>query len=121
MPVLLRVDGKCFSRYTKPLEEPFDEDFIDAMNLVGHALCEEIQGAQLAFVQSDEVSVLIHPGVEFMREPDELSARIAFIDFNGAEVLDSVYENGLDEQVILDGCSHTIQAMKELADWTKAL
>jgi tRNA(His) 5'-end guanylyltransferase len=60
MPVLLRVDGKCFSRYTKPLEEPFDEDFIDAMNLVGHALCEEIQGAQLAFVQSDEVSVLIH-------------------------------------------------------------
>jgi tRNA(His) guanylyltransferase len=34
---------------------------MQAMNEVALALCHELQGAQLAYVQSDEVSVLIHP------------------------------------------------------------
>lgn len=54
------MDGKAFSKYTKQLNKPFDRNFIGVMEDVAIELCREIQGAQLAFVQSDEVSVLVH-------------------------------------------------------------
>lgn len=60
LPLIIRVDGKAFSKYTKQLNKPFDRNFISVMEDVAIELCREIQGAQLAFVQSDEVSVLVH-------------------------------------------------------------
>lgn len=60
LPLIIRVDGKAFSKYTKQLNKPFDHNFISVMDDVAIELCREIQGAQLAFVQSDEVSVLVH-------------------------------------------------------------
>jgi tRNA(His) guanylyltransferase len=60
MPVILRVDGKAFHSYTRGLERPFSDPFVAAMNLVATDLCEEIQGSCLAYVQSDEISVLVH-------------------------------------------------------------
>ena len=59
-PVLIRVDGKAFHTYTRGLERPFDQGLIEAMWETARVLCSEIQGAQLAFVQSDEISILIH-------------------------------------------------------------
>lgn len=38
---------------------PFDADLIEWMDKVGQALCFEMAGARLAFVQSDEASVLL--------------------------------------------------------------
>jgi tRNA(His) guanylyltransferase len=60
MPVILRVDGKAFHTVTKGCVRPFDEHLMGLMNEVAVRLCEEAQGAVLAFVQSDEVSVLLH-------------------------------------------------------------
>ena len=60
MPVIVRVDGKGFHGVTRGCERPFDGRLIEMMNAVAKALCEEAQGAVLAFVQSDEVSVLLH-------------------------------------------------------------
>jgi tRNA(His) 5'-end guanylyltransferase len=61
MPMIVRVDGKAFSKYTARLpDKPFNRDFISLMEGVAVALCVEIQGAQLAYSQSDEVSVLVH-------------------------------------------------------------
>lgn len=60
MPVIIRVDGKGFHGVTRGCERPFDGRLIEMMNAVAKALCEEAQGAVLAFVQSDEVSVLLH-------------------------------------------------------------
>ena len=56
---ILRVDGKAFHTLTKNCERPFDAVFAALMNEVAKTLCEEIQGAKLGFVQSDEVSVLL--------------------------------------------------------------
>jgi tRNA(His) guanylyltransferase len=61
MPVIIRVDGKAFHTFTKEMKRPFDEDFETSMDIVALALCKEIGGAELAYVQSDEVSVLVHP------------------------------------------------------------
>ena len=60
MPVIVRVDGKAFHAYARACERPFDERLMRAMDEVALALCEEAQGAALAYVQSDEVSVLLH-------------------------------------------------------------
>jgi tRNA(His) guanylyltransferase len=60
VPVIIRVDGKAFHSYTKGLDRPWDERLITAMDSVGIQLCHYIDGAQLAYIQSDEISILIH-------------------------------------------------------------
>ena len=70
MPIIVRVDGKAFSKYTKQLPgKPFDRNFISVMESVAIELCREIQGAQVAFAQSDEISVLVHGYKKFESEP----------------------------------------------------
>lgn len=60
MPVVIRVDGKCFHSYTRGLARPFDKNLVRVMNSAALELCLELQGARLAYVQSDEISVLLH-------------------------------------------------------------
>lgn len=60
--MVIRVDGRAFHTYTKGAKEPFDEMLQSAMNEVARDLCENIQGARIAYVQSDEVSVVVVPG-----------------------------------------------------------
>jgi tRNA(His) guanylyltransferase len=56
---IIRVDGKAFHTYTKGLKEPFDEGLAEDMDLTACYLCKNIQGAKFAFVQSDEISILL--------------------------------------------------------------
>lgn len=60
-PFVIRVDGRAFHTYTKDCVAPFDIRFHEAMDNVGVALCEEIQGAVMAYIFSDEVSILVNP------------------------------------------------------------
>lgn len=60
MPVIVRIDGRAFHTYTKGCGRPFDDSLIDAMNACAIAVCEDAQGAALAYVQSDEISILLH-------------------------------------------------------------
>ncbi len=55
--MLLRADGRSFHTYTRSCKRPFDDDLMAAMDLTAIALCEEIQGAKLGYVQSDEITV----------------------------------------------------------------
>lgn len=59
MPVILRLDGKAFHTVTKSCERPFDQHFTAAMDVTAAELIESIQGAKLAYVQSDEISILL--------------------------------------------------------------
>lgn len=60
MPVVLRVDGKSFHTWTRRYSRPFDGNFMALMDAVAMRLCSECQGARLAYVQSDEISLLLH-------------------------------------------------------------
>lgn len=57
--IVIRVDGRAFHTFTRNCERPFDRELIADMNATAVALCDKISGAQFAFVQSDEVSVLV--------------------------------------------------------------
>ena len=59
IPVILRVDGKAFHTFTRHFERPFDREFYRLMQATALFLVKEIQGAQLAYGQSDEISILI--------------------------------------------------------------
>lgn len=58
-PVIMRIDGKCFNSFTKGMDRPFDENLNKMMRATTLKLCEEIQGAKCAYMQSDEISILI--------------------------------------------------------------
>lgn len=55
---VVRVDGKGFSKYTKGLEKPFDAKFSLDMAQTARYLAENVDGAVLAYTQSDEISVI---------------------------------------------------------------
>ena len=56
---IIRIDGKAFHTYTKGLNRPFDEQLVNDMDETACYLCSNIQGAKFAFVQSDEISILL--------------------------------------------------------------
>lgn len=58
--ILAHIDGRSFSRMVKnKFEKPFDNKFIEMMNQTAVYLCENVQGCQMAYTQSDEISLLI--------------------------------------------------------------
>ena len=58
-PVIMRIDGRAFHTLTKGCVKPFDEQLSLCMLETATELCKQIQGAKLAYVQSDEISILI--------------------------------------------------------------
>lgn len=56
---ILRIDGKAFHTYTKHLKKPFDHDLADDLDRAVIDSLSEIQGAQFAYCQSDEISILL--------------------------------------------------------------
>lgn len=56
---IIRVDGKAFHSYTRGLVRPFDEKLVNDMDETACHMCKNIQGAKFAFVQSDEISILL--------------------------------------------------------------
>lgn len=67
LPVVIRLDGKAFHTYTADLSSN-DPYFATAMETVAKALCASIMGAKLAYVQSDEISVLVNPWINLSSE-----------------------------------------------------
>lgn len=56
---IIRIDGKSFHTYTKGMIRPFDDGMIDDMDATAAYLCKNIMGAKFAFVQSDEISIVL--------------------------------------------------------------
>ena len=56
---ILRLDGKSFHSFCKKLIKPFDDGLINDMDETAIYLCKNIQGAKFAFVQSDEITILL--------------------------------------------------------------
>lgn len=73
-PVIIRIDGKAFHTFTRGLERPFDELLHHVMVDTAAELVSQIQGAVLAYTQSDEISV-------FIRDWDTLNTD-AWFDYN---------------------------------------
>lgn len=63
LPVIVRLDGKCFSRYTKNMDRPYDIRLVNTMKEVTRFLVEETN-ALLGYTQSDEITLVYHSDEE---------------------------------------------------------
>ena len=71
-PMIIRLDGKTFHSVAKKLNfaKPFDEDLIQKIQFSVQNLCSEIQmNVKLAYMQSDEISLLLCDYDDFNTEP----------------------------------------------------
>jgi tRNA(His) 5'-end guanylyltransferase len=59
LPICVRIDGKCFSNFTRDLRRPFDERLHEAMCYTTQRLVEDT-GAKIGYTQSDEISLVIY-------------------------------------------------------------
>ncbi len=94
--VVIRVDGRSFSRFTKTrFDKPFDVRFRDAMIKAAQALVKEMQGIY-AYTESDEISVLFRP--EWTLFDRELEKLISI----SASVASSAFTLAIGEAVQFD-------------------
>lgn len=68
-----------------------------------------------------ETGVAVLPGVSFHRPPEELTARLAYVDFDGAAALKASESVPEDRQLSLDflraHCRPTVEAIEKIAAW----
>lgn len=60
MPIMIRMDGKSFHTYTEKFKKPYDTIIINSMKSTALSLLKSIQGAEIAFVQSDEITLFLN-------------------------------------------------------------
>jgi tRNA(His) 5'-end guanylyltransferase len=68
-PIIMRLDGRAFHTVTKDFVKPYDIYFMQLMDETAQYLCKNIQGAKIAYVQSDEITILIKYYDELNSEP----------------------------------------------------
>ncbi|MDH5628399.1 MAG: pyridoxal phosphate-dependent aminotransferase, partial [Candidatus Krumholzibacteria bacterium] len=78
------------------------------------ALCEKLL---------DETGVAMLPGSEFGRPATELTARIAYVDFDGAKAHTALAtvpkDTPVTEEFLRTHCDRTVRAIELLCDWLK--
>ena len=77
--------------------------------------------AQLCERLLEDTGVAILPGSDFGRPPEELTARIAYVDFDGAKALEAAAvvsaEEELSEEFLREHCGDTLEAVDRLCSW----
>ena len=71
----------------------------------------------------EDTGVAVLPGVEFGRPPEELTMRIAYVDFNGAAALSASEDLPLDRPLPDDfttrHCRRVVEAIGRLCAWVE--
>lgn len=99
----LRVDGKNFSRFTKPMrkDSPFSDEFSDRMFNAARMLAEQASGAVCVFTQSDEISVVFQDIDE--KSEKWMGGRVQKIASIGAALASVGFNAGTDDLAVFDG------------------
>jgi tRNA(His) guanylyltransferase len=110
---IMRLDGKAFHTFTKKMkfERPYDLRLMRVMDNTAIALCENIQGAVMAFVQSDEITLLLTDFTTLktdawfdgnIQKMTSISASIATVAFNNGMYLDDEILANMDNVAYFD-------------------
>ncbi len=71
IPIIVRLDGNSFSKFTKQMkfEKPFDQRFSNAMWEATKAVLEYTSGGMCGYTQSDEITLLLRNDMSEKTEP----------------------------------------------------
>jgi aspartate aminotransferase len=68
-----------------------------------------------------EAGVAILPGEVFGRPPEELTARLSYVDFDGARALAAAEQvpphDPLSHEFLMRYCGHTLEAVQKICEW----
>ncbi len=123
---IIRMDGKCFHSFTRNCEKPFDKYLIEAMDSTAKLVCENVQQAKFAYVQSDEISLLLTDFENITTEAwfdgniqkiASISASFATGFFN--QVIKKMYLTNFvpDELAFFDSRTFTIADIEEVKNY----
>ena len=119
---LIRVDGKAFHTYARGCARPYDQELMADMDAAALALCKEAQGARFAYVQSDEISVLLTDFESVTTEAwfdgnlqklASISASVVKAHFNAARVARGI----TDRLAVFDARVWTIPSRVEVENY----
>ncbi|KAH7396535.1 tRNAHis guanylyltransferase-domain-containing protein [Phaeosphaeria sp. MPI-PUGE-AT-0046c] len=86
VPVILRLDGHGFSRFTSHFNRPFDQRIHDAMISTSTDLLNFFPQATVAYTQSDEITLIFPSGVQVfsdrLQKLSSLAASFCSVHFN---------------------------------------
>ena len=102
--------------YIFPNFEHYKEQFQQKGIFTGRDLCENLL---------NDTGVAMLPGVDFGRPAEEYSARIAYVDFDGAAAMRNssiLLEKGKDinEEFVRNNCPWIVQAIDRLGNWLQS-
>lgn len=110
----IRVIKPMGAFYLFPDFEPLRERLAERGIRTGAALCERLLA---------ETGVAVLPGSDFGRPAEELTARLAYVDFDGAAALAAVHEldahDGLDGAWLRRHCGSVVEAVEKICGWLR--
>jgi aspartate aminotransferase len=102
--------------YLFPDFEPYKEKLKKQGILTSEDLCKKLL---------EETKVAILPGSDFGRQPEELTARISYVDFDGTNALKTSMripiEKELNSTFVKENCPKLVKAFDLLGDWLAGL
>lgn len=98
--------------YMFPSFNTFRESLLKRGIIKSSVLCEKIL---------EETGVAMLPGCSFGRPENELTARLAFVNFDGERALAEAqaHKGDLDEAWLKTHCGDAVEAIRRVCDWAK--
>ena len=69
MPIMVRIDGRAFHTFCKGMKKPYDDVFIELMNEVTKYLLDSVTDCEIAYVESDEITLCLFPYKTYTTTP----------------------------------------------------
>ncbi len=102
--------------YLFPDFKEYDEKLKSRGITTSHEFCEHLL---------EETGIAILPGRDFGRVPEELTARLAYVNFEGKKALEAAnqipFALPLDDNFLYSYCSGPVVAIEILCNWLKSL
>lgn len=121
LPIMVRLDGKNFSKLTSHLTKPFDSDFSTLMIECAKYLAHE-HNANCAYTQSDEITLVFHSedfrttppfGGRFQKICSIMAAQCSLM-FNS--MLDTYFANLIAKKPVFDCRAWVVPSKEEAAN-----
>lgn len=123
-PVMIRLNGRSFSRLTKKLKKPYEPLFLEAMVHTMLYTVSDIQGSCFAYTKAGEITIVLKNDQTHETEPwyenrvqkmSSVAASVATLAFNRAvSVLDP--ELDLIGDAVFDGHSWAMPSIAEVVN-----
>jgi len=112
-PVIIRVDGRSFSTFTRGYEKPFDPLIVMAFEATVQEVMPGIQNCKLAYQQSDEISFCLDDSGSPATEPWFGNKVSKLVSMTAAMVTAAFNDAGLGNTALFDARAFS------LPDWTE--